>query len=95
MDLGYVKGKWGKKICIMGNVNCAGSLVNGSAEEVAREVKKCIDLAAPGGGYICSSSNSIPRGVKSENYRIMVETIKEYGIYNKNCNVKKEKICKE
>jgi uroporphyrinogen decarboxylase len=82
MDLGYVKDKWGKKICIMGNVNCAGSLVFGSSEEVTREVKKCIDLAAPGGGYICSSSNSIPRSVKPQNYSIMVKTIKEYGVYN-------------
>ena len=82
MDLEYVKSKWGDKICIMGNVNCAGNLVFGSKEDVIEEVKRCIDIAAPGGGYICSSSNSIPRSVKPENYRTMIETIKKYGLYN-------------
>jgi hypothetical protein len=41
----------------------------------------CIDVAAPGGGYICASSNSIPRGVKPENYRAMIETVEHYGRY--------------
>lgn len=83
MSLEKVKREYGDKICIMGNVNCAGSLVFGSKTDVIKEVKNCIDIAAPGGGYICSSSNSIARSVKPENYKVMIETIKEYGKYNK------------
>jgi uroporphyrinogen decarboxylase len=82
MDLKEIKIKWGDKICIMGNINCAGNLVFGTKQDVIEEVKSCIDIAAPGGGYICSSSNSIPRSVKPENYKVMIETIKSYGKYN-------------
>jgi hypothetical protein len=35
----------------------------------------------PGGGYICSSSNSIHASVNPENYRVMMETIRQYGRY--------------
>jgi len=81
MSLLKVKKEWGDKICIMGNVNCAGSLVHGTKEDVAKEAKNCIDIAGPGGGYILASSNSIPRDVKPENYIAMVKVVKEYGIY--------------
>jgi uroporphyrinogen decarboxylase len=81
MSLAKVKEEYGSKICIMGNVNCAGNLVFGTEEDVIEEVKRCIDIASPGGGYICSSSNSIPRDVKPQNYVAMINTIKEYGKY--------------
>lgn len=81
MSLEIVKRQYGSRICIMGNVNCAGHLVFGTPAEVVEEVKHCMDVAAPGGGYICSSSNSIPRSVKPENYRAMIEAVKQYGHY--------------
>ena len=81
MSLEKVKKEYGDRICIMGNVNCAGNLVFGTKDQVVQEVKKCIDVAAPGGGYILSSSNSIPRSVKPENYIAMIEAAKKYGKY--------------
>ncbi len=81
MSLAKVKKEYGDKICIMGNVNCAGNLVFGSKRQVVEEVKRCIDVAAPGGGYILSSSNSITRDVKPENYIAMLDTVKKYGKY--------------
>lgn len=81
MSLLKIKKEYGKKICIMGNVNCAGSLVDGTEEDVIKEVRECINIAAPGGGYILSSSNSIHEGVKPENYIAMVEATRKYGKY--------------
>lgn len=81
MSLEKVKKEFGQKICIMGNVNCAGNLVYGSEEDVIDEVKNCIKAAAPGGGYILSSSNSILKSVKPENYVAMVRAVKEFGCY--------------
>ena len=81
MNLAKVKKEYGDKICIMGNVNCAGNLVFGTKEDVIEEVKHCIDVAAPGGGYILSSSNSIHRSIKPENYIAMINTVKKYGKY--------------
>jgi uroporphyrinogen decarboxylase len=81
MDLGLVKKKYGSRVCLMGNVECSTLLAFGSREEVVAEVKKCIDIAAPGGGYIISSSNSIHSSVKPENFTAMMEAIELYGKY--------------
>ena len=82
MSLEKVKKQYGDRICLMGNVNCAGNLVFGTQDQVKAEVKHCIDVAAPGGGYILASSNSIPRSVKPENYLSMLEAVRQYGGYN-------------
>jgi len=81
MDLQRVKAAYGSRVCIKGNVNCESTLVTGSEEEVAREVRDCIRKAAPGGGYILSSSNSIHSGVKPGNYRAMLAALRRYGTY--------------
>ena len=81
MDIGEAKEKYGRKICLCGNINCGETLCWGTEEQVREEVKECIRKAAPGGGYICVSSNSIHSGVKPGNYLAMVKAIREYGDY--------------
>jgi len=81
MDLAEVKNKYGRSFAIKGNVNCATTLVTGSADDTIAETRKCLETGMPGGGYICSSSNTIHSSVKPENYRAMLETIFEYGRY--------------
>lgn len=81
MDIGEAKNRFGSKICLMGNVNCATTLVTGTTEEVREETKGVIRKAGKGGGLICMSSNSIHSGVKPENYVAMVKAIREYGKY--------------
>ena len=55
--------------------------VFGSEEEVVQSVRETLAKAAPGGGYIASSSNSIHPGCRPENYVAMVGAIREYGVY--------------
>jgi len=81
MDLGVVKEKYGHRVCLMGNVDCAYVLTWGTVEDVREEVKRCIRQAARGGGFICMSSNTIHSAVKPENYVEMVKAIHEYGQY--------------
>jgi uroporphyrinogen decarboxylase len=81
MDIGEVKQKYGSKLCLMGNVNCATTLTTGTLEEVRNETKEVIRKAGYGGGLIVSSSNSIHQSVKPENYVAMLETIHKYGTY--------------
>ena len=81
MDIGEVKEKYGDRLCILGNIDCTYLLPFGSEEEVAEAVKETIRVAAPGGGYVISSSNSIHPGVKPENYLAMVRAAREYGVY--------------
>lgn len=81
MDLGDVKEKYGDRLCLMGNVDCAHVLTWGTLDEVREDVRRCIRQAARGGGYICMSSNSIHPAVKPENYAEMVKAVREYGNY--------------
>lgn len=81
MDLAYIKNKYGKRIAIKGNVDCAHTLTFKSVEETVAETRKCLSMAGPGSGYIISSSNTIHSKVKPENYKAMLETVKKYGAY--------------
>jgi len=81
MDIGEVKQRYGKEVCLIGNIDCSHVLSEGSEEEVESAVRDCIRKASPGGGHIISSSNSIHSSVKPENYRRMIEATKKYGKY--------------
>jgi len=81
MDIYRVKSYLKGKACVLGNIDCRDLLVNGTTDEVDEVVKETIRKAAPEGGYIISSSNSIHPGCKSENYIAMVNAVKKYGKY--------------
>lgn len=84
-DAGYkmadMKAKYGDQISLKGNVDCKGALCNGTPEEVAQEVRQCIVDGGAGGGLILSSSNTIHRGVKPENYTAMLTALRTHGVY--------------
>jgi uroporphyrinogen decarboxylase len=81
MDIGEVKKHLRGKACVMGNIDCMYVLPDGTLEEVERTVQETIRKAAPGGGYIMSSSNSVHPGCKAENYIAMVHAAHKYGVY--------------
>ena len=81
MELRVVKEKYGDRMAIKGNVDQVELLRVGPPEKVIEAVKACIRDAGVGGGYICSSSNSIHPGVDIDLYRVMLEAIKKYGKY--------------
>lgn len=81
MDLKYVKEKYGSRICIIGNVDCKYVLPFGNEEDVRRDVKRCIESAAQGGGFILASSNSLHANVRVENIYVMVDEARRYGKY--------------
>lgn len=78
MRLDEIHAKYGDKICMKGNIDCKGALCIGTPEEVAQEVRDAIAQAGRS-GYILSSSNTIHRGVKPENYRAMLNALRLYG----------------
>ncbi len=80
VDLALVKKKVGDKICLMGNIDVAKTLVDGTKEDVYNEVKYAIKTAGLGGGFIVSAANMHP-GVNVPNLRWMVEATKKYGEY--------------
>jgi uroporphyrinogen decarboxylase len=81
MDLAEVKAKFGDRIALKGNVDCAQLMTFGTPEEVFEETRAALRKGAPGGGFILSSSNSIHSAVKPENYRAMLNAWQEYRQY--------------
>ncbi len=82
MDIAKVKAHVNGKCCLVGNIDCRYLLCEGSEEEVEEEVLRTIEIAAPGGGYVISTSNSVHPGVKPENYIAMVRAAQKYGLYH-------------
>ncbi len=80
MDIEKLKLDYGRRICLLGNIN-VHHLATRSPEEIDEEVKERISCIALGGGYIVSSSNSIPSYAKPENFLAMAKAIQKYGKY--------------
>lgn len=81
MDLGEVKRKYGARVCLIGNVDCAQLLPHSTVAAVEAAVRECIRQGAYGGGYMLSSSNSIHSAVNPENYLAMIAAGRKYGVY--------------
>lgn len=79
MDLDFIKNKYGKQLCLIGNININTTLSSGSPEDVDREVKERIEQLGSGGGFIISDSNSIPYFCRAENIIEMSRAVKKYG----------------
>jgi uroporphyrinogen decarboxylase len=78
MDLALVKKKYGDELCILGNVDTNFTLPRGTPEEVSREVKKIIEIAFPGGGFILQASNLLTPDIPAQNILAMYETAENY-----------------
>lgn len=81
MRIDEIKKLYGDKVTLMGNVDCARTLPFGTKEEIVKETKECLKVAAPGGGYILSSSNTIANPIPASNFLTMVDTVFKYGKY--------------
>jgi len=81
MDLAEVKAKYGHRVALKGNVDCAHLLSFGTPDQVRTATREALRKGMPGGGFILSSSNSIHSAVLPENYAALLETWKEHGIY--------------
>ena len=81
MDIELLKQRYGGQLCLCGNINLDSTLTLGTPEQVEEEVKLRLRTIAPGGGYCCGASNSVPEYVPYDNYIAMIETAKRYGAY--------------
>lgn len=81
MSLKRVKELVGDRVCLVGNIDCGELLSHGTTADVETAVRQAIADAAPGGGYMLSSSNSIHSSVRPENLIAMVEACHRYGVY--------------
>lgn len=79
VDMAVAKEKLGNIACISGSFN-TNLLQFGTPERVRDEAKRLLDICAPGGGFIFTTSSGLSH-VKRENVEAMFETVREYGKY--------------
>lgn len=80
MDLRLLKEKYAGRLAFFGGINCE-TLTLGTPEDVEEEVKYAIRHAAPGGGLIITSGNTLMPGTRYENYLAMVAATRTLGRY--------------
>lgn len=80
-NLKQLKSDYGDKIVFCGGIDTHHILPSGTPGEVAKEVKRVIDILGPGGGYLVSAVHTIMNDVPPENVLAMVDSAVEYGRY--------------
>jgi len=80
MDLGRVKREFGDKLVLVGNVDTQ-VLFASNPDAVHREVERCMNQGAFGGGYMFASCNSIFPGMNPETVREMYRYAAKTGHY--------------
>ncbi len=75
------KERFGKRICLIGNINCKEVLTSEVPEVIIEDVRRCLKEGAAGGGYMIASSNSIHSGVPPKSFLIYLEAAQALGKY--------------
>lgn len=82
MDLAQLKRDFGKDITFWGAcVDTTEILPYHTPSQVADEVKRVLDIMAPGGGFIAAAVHNVQSDVPLENFISLVETLQTYGKY--------------
>ncbi len=82
MELSSLKRDFGDKLTFHGGIDHQNILARGTVDDVRKEVKKAIDIMAPGGGYCLAPSHDLMLDeFPIENVITMYEYAYEYGRY--------------
>lgn len=77
MDIKEVKKACQGKVALMGNVQCS-YLQEGLVDKIRESAEYCLTHAAPGGGFIYSTSNTVFPGMPLESYRLMLDVFHKF-----------------
>lgn len=80
-SIAYYKEKAAGKVCLQGNLEPSGVLLQGTAEQVWQQSRKAIEQGKPGSRFILSSGCEVPRDTPPENIEAMLQACKQYGRY--------------
>jgi len=82
MELSRLKKEFGKELCFWGGgIDTQKILPFGTPDQVSDEVKRNIDILAPGGGFIFGPVHNITEGVPVHNIISAYQTAVEHGRY--------------
>ncbi|MBM3499439.1 MAG: hypothetical protein FJX74_12295 [Armatimonadetes bacterium] len=78
--LARMRAKTGDKLILFGSLSVRDVLPHGTPDDVRRDVERCIDAAAAGGGYFLAPTSTLGPDVPIPNIDAMVEHCGEYGV---------------
>jgi uroporphyrinogen decarboxylase len=78
MNIAQLKKDYGKDICLMGNIDLDHVMTFAKTDEVEKVVKETIDIAAPGGGFILATCNTLVDAIPPENALAMYNFAENY-----------------
>jgi uroporphyrinogen decarboxylase len=82
MDPAAIKQEYGRDLIFWGaGVDTQGILPRGTPQQVKDDVRRNIEILAPGGGYVFNTVHNIQADVPPENIVAMWEALQEYGVY--------------
>lgn len=81
MDIRAIKATYGHKVCLIGNVDATNLMPSASPPEVEEAVIDCLQVGAPGGGYVLATDHSFHEGIPLENVYAFIAAGKQYGWY--------------
>ena len=74
-EIGEIKGLYGDKIALMGNLHTTNTMLNGSRERVRLDSLRAIRDGGIGGGFVLSTGDQTPRDTPDENVTEMLRTV--------------------
>ncbi len=79
IDLAEAKAKVGARVCLIGNVNPARTMLKGGPGDVAREARECLARAGDNpAGFILSSGCEVPINTRPANVHAMIDAARNY-----------------
>jgi uroporphyrinogen decarboxylase len=81
MDIAGIKRRYGRDLALIGNIDLDYVMTRAAPEEVENVVRRTIEAAAPGGGYILSTCNALIDAIPAANALAMYETGRRCGVY--------------
>ena len=78
MNPADLKVRFGDRITFWGGIDTQGVLPFGTGEDVRAEVRRTIDILAPGGGFVLNSVHNIQGDVAAENIVAMFDEARLY-----------------
>jgi len=82
MDLATLKKEYGTDMVLWGGgIDTQEILNKGSVQQVKEEIKRNIEILAPGGGFVFATVHNIQADVPPQNFWAMWETLMDFGKY--------------
>lgn len=82
MDIKKIKKEFGKDLSFWGGgIDTQHTLPHGTPKQIKEEVKRNIEILAPGGGFVFNTVHNIQADVPPQNIMAMIEAVHEYGKY--------------